>query len=470
MNKNLQLNPEDKLLQKISQLEKENREFKLYLNQIRIYKSFWEKRLHGFGSSFSIVYQLWKLHKEFFNLLRLHKRKAEEKRVWEEIQSFSKKRRQKSLDIFNFGVIPYEFRHLRQQHLVEQLAKKGHRIFYIENEFLPVKKENQYGSFKIKKYKENIYLVTLSSIRNIFIYFQKPTSKEVRSILVAFRNLKKKINTTNSVVKIDYPFWGYLMKMIDLPIIYDCMDDYQGFAQTEKHILDIEKVLLKKSDLVVVCSNLLKAKLEKYLPKNTILLKNAGEYEHFEKAAHKIFKTPEELLNVRKPIIGYFGAIGEFIDTSLLKRLALRFKDCSIVLIGELRNQAVIGLPETYKNIFTLGEKPYSSLPAFLQEFDVCLIPFVVNKSTQLIDPVKLYEYLASGKPVVVTDIKEIYEFEDVVYISKNYEQFIQNVSKALEEKDKTLTVKRQHTAKLNTWESRGNVLNSALEALMKPK
>lgn len=456
------------LLMRVSELEKQNHELKLYLNQIQNYKIHLEKKLRGIRTPFSILYQTWKLYKKFTQLAYYPIKKTHESKLWDEINTFSKIRNSKNLDIFNFGVIPYTYRHLRQQHLVEQLAKKGHRIFYIENYFIPIEKEKDYGLFRIRKHKQNIYIVTLSATRNIYIYFQEAKKEEIQSIATSINNLIKKAAIKNAVAKIDHPFWAYILPYIKIPIIYDCMEDYEGFDITENHILELEKVLFKNSDLVLVCSNLLKEKFKKYLPKNTLFLKNAGEYEHFEKAIHKTYVTPNELTKLSRPIIGYFGAIGELIDTSLLKRLAEHYKKYSIVLIGELRNQEVMNLPNTHPNIYTLGEKPYFMLPSYLQEFNVCIIPFVVNKSTKLIDPVKLYEYLASGKPVVATDISEIYGFRDVCYISKNSQEFIANVEKALTERGKNLTEKRRRVAKENTWETRGNVLNSAIQILVK--
>jgi len=363
-------------------------------------------------------------------------------------------------DIINFAAIPYRFRKLRQQHLAEELGKKGHRIFYVDNRF--VTKHNYAPGYTIAKAFDNVYIVKLNSPRDVSIYHQIPTPSEIEKMLLSLRRLINDARILNPVIKIDHPFWTYVCKHLDYPVIYDCMDDYEGFDITGKHIPQLEKKLIEECDLTLVCSDILSKKISKYKPKKLLLLKNACEYEHFAQATHITNKN-----NV-KPVIGFFGAISEWIDDELVKKIAQHFPQSSITLIGEVQNNSVKNIALEHKNVILLGEKPYDILPDYLKTFDVCIIPFKVNIHTVLINPVKMYEYFASGKPVVTTAITEIQQFKDVLYYSSSPQEFIANIKKALKENDKRLVYQRQEIARANTWSKRADILHKEINNLSK--
>ena len=379
--------------------------------------------------------------------------------VRKELRKNSTKR--KTIDLINFGVIPYHFRKLRQQHLAEELAKKGVRIFYIESRFIPL--ADGKAKYSLTKEVDNVYVVKLASSRDIAIYHQPPTVKEINEIIGSLKQFINDIGITNPLAKVDYPFWAYITNHLKVPVIYDCMDDYEGFNITGSHILDLEKDLFKKSDITLVCSELLLKKVKKNRPRKTILLKNACEYTHFKKAYVKKDTCSAGLCWIRKPVIGFFGAVGEWIDTKLLIKIATSFPSASVVLIGEVQNEEILRIGETYPNIYLLGEKPYAKLPEYLQTFDICVIPFLINKHTRLIDPVKMYEYFAAGKPVVTTAIQEIETYKKLFYYSSSHEEFILNVRFALKEKNIKLRKKRQDVAQKNTWEKRSVILYKEL-------
>lgn len=364
-------------------------------------------------------------------------------------------------DIINFAAIPYHFRKLRQQHLAEELGKKGHRIFYVDNRF--VTKHNYTPGYTIAKAFDNVYIVKLNSPRDVSIYHQIPTPSEIEKMLLSLRRLINDAHILNPVIKIDHPFWTYLCKHLDYPVIYDCMDDYEGFDITGKHIPQLEKKLIEGCDLTLVCSDILSKKISKYNPKKLLLLKNACEYEHFSKASNNHQRIPNN-----KKIIGFFGAIGEWIDDELIKTIARHFSQSSILLIGEIQNNSIRNAAFEYGNIALLGEQPYKKLPYYLKTFDVCIIPFKVNTHTVLINPVKMYEYFASGKPVVTTAITEIRQFEDALYYSSSPQEFITNIKNALKENDKRLVYQRQEIARANTWSKRADILHKEINNLSK--
>ena len=382
---------------------------------------------------------------------------------------YNRKRKPEKLDILIFSIIAFDYRIQRPQHLAIELAKKGHRIFYIENEFTPIVKHSTYDPIKVEKKADNLYIVKLSASRNLFIYSDKITKRDREIIKASYRNLILKANIINPIAKIDHPFWSQILDEIAMPVVYDCMDEHSGFADTGSNLEDLEKDLFKISDLVLVSSDYLDRKVRKNKYRKMLVLKNAGDFEHFSKAKYRFTKEPDELKNLKRPILGYYGALAEWFDNDIIESLAQKYFDASIVLLGRVSNNGLEKLADKYKNIYLLGEKSYEDLPAYLQEFDVCLIPFIINNLIRATSPVKIFEYLAAGKPVVSTNIPELKYYRDQVYISEGNEEFLNNVSNALKERDKSIA-ERQNIARKNTWIERGKRLEKSIKEIIYPK
>ena len=175
-------------------------------------------------------------------------------------------------------------------------------------------------------------------------------------------------------------------------------------------------------------------------------------------------------MKIKKPIIGYYGAIAEWFDVNLVKKLSEEFRTSSIVLIGRVNNSEVEELATRSSNIYLLGEKNYEDLPEYLQEFDVCIIPFIINDLIKATSPVKAFEYMASGKPIVTTNIPELKPYNNEVYLSRSHKDFIANIKKALNENSDSKIKTRQWVAKRNTWEERGGILEKNIKDILFPK
>lgn len=373
-----------------------------------------------------------------------------------------------SIDFLNFSVIAWNFRYQRPQQIATQFAKKGHRVFYIKNEFTPGIIENGYAPFLVEKITNNIYEITLSASRNLFIYDDKPTRLDIEIMMASIKNLINCASIINPIAKLDHPFWANLADKISMPIIYDCMDNHQGFTDTGKHLLAIEQKLFRQAEMTLVSSHSLKKVAENNKSNNTTLIPNAGDFNHFSVAKKQIVPKPKDLPSINRPIIGYYGAIAEWFDTTILEDIARTHSDKSIVLIGQVTNAKVEKLSQKYKNIYLLGEKKYQELPAYLSYFDVCTIPFIINDLIKATHPVKVYEYLAAGKPIVTTNMPEISDLSKNIYMS-SIKDFSKNITKALAEKDKHIK-ERQLVAKQNTWLNRTDQLLAQVNKLFFPK
>jgi glycosyltransferase involved in cell wall biosynthesis len=182
---------------------------------------------------------------------------------------------------------------------------------------------------------------------------------------------------------------------------------------------------------------------------------------------------PCDIARLPRPIIGYSGLISKRLDLDLLEYIAIKHSEWSIVLIGATDErwcvQQLTRLKQM-KNIYFLGLKDVKEVPYYVKEFDVCLVPYVIDKETENLSPLKLYDFMATGKPIVTTDFPTAHEFKDIVYIAVSKENCTCRIEEALLEPRNGLFTTRRHTAALNTWEHRINQLSGLLETSLKDK
>ena len=253
--------------------------------------------------------------------------------------------------------------------------------------------------------------------------------------------------------------------------IYTCIDDMREEDYTAKHGARLEEKALADADISFVTShNLLH--LKQHLNPNMHILHNAVDISIFDKVLEGPLPKPKELMGIKGKIIGYTGNINEYrLDYSLFKKVAQDHSDKTLVIVGPLNSNDYIehGLDKNAERDFLRVAKHITELPAFLQHFDVTIIPFLLNKLTKSIYPLKINEYLAAGKPVVVTNFSEdIRGFAKDIYIAQSHDEFIQLINRAMAENSRDKMEERYATASMNTWEQRvkqfWEVVNTTLE------
>ena len=357
-------------------------------------------------------------------------------------------------DVIILSVIDYNFRHQRPQHFATRFAANGHRVFYVNANFI--------RPDSISLQQDNLYIVDFASSEHNAIYSMNGMDT-LEWMKQKFEQLIYSQAIRDAVVVVDYPNWVYGAEFIrekyGFKIITDYMDDYTGFLGTAEDFLKNNCLrLLKQSDVVVASSQFLYDVASRYIDKDKIaIVRNGTEVEHFYQAIGL-----ESKQKVRQ-VIGYYGAVAHWFAWEKVCYLAEQFPECDVVIVGDVTEYR--DKLEKHKNIQLLGEKPYKELPKYLAEFDVCLIPF--DTSTDLIkatNPVKFYEYLSAGKKVVATEIPELMPFRDeYVYMSNNDEQFAEYVKLCLMGEDK-LQGKEEciEFARENDWQKRYEHFESA--------
>ena len=215
--------------------------------------------------------------------------------------------------------------------------------------------------------------------------------------------------------------------------VFDAMDELSKFKFAPVKLLELEQELIDRADIVFTGgSSLYEAKKDRH--SNVHCFPSSVDRVHFLKArAHQFDPADQE--DLPKPRLGFYGVIDERFDTELLDEVATLRPDWSFVMVGPIVKISEDDLPKR-PNIHYLGGKTYDQLPAYLSGWDVALMPFAMNESTQFISPTKTPEYLAGGKPVVSTPIRDVvrhYGQLEAVKFADNAADFVAQCEKALE-------------------------------------
>ncbi|MET0392430.1 MAG: glycosyltransferase, partial [Chitinophagaceae bacterium] len=259
-----------------------------------------------------------------------------------------------------------------------------------------------------------------------------------------------------------YIFWYYTPMALSIGqpfspelVIYDCMDELSAFRHAPAELKQREAELFARANLVFTGGHsLYEAKKGKHPDLHAF--PSSIEKKHFSKA-RSFFIDPADQFSIPHPRIGFFGVIDERMDIGLLDKVALLRPDWHLVILGPVVKIDPATLP-AHDNIHYLGGKTYEELPAYLAGWDVAMMPFAMNESTRYISPTKTPEYLAGGKPVVSTPIRDVispYGNNNLVAIAGTPEEFVQAIEKALNMEDRAAWLKAVDAfLENNSWDS----------------
>ncbi len=359
-------------------------------------------------------------------------------------------------DVFVFPIIDWHFRHQRPQHLAEQLAERGHRVFYFTTAFVPRNPQR----LEAEMVGERIYVISLPcSGKPPTIYHETLTRLQVETVLAGVEVVRRQFNVTASVSLVHHPFWWPVAERLsNNRVVYDCLDHHAGFSSRKARVLELEQPLVAGADLVITTSAGLHAR---HSPdaRRTCLIRNGCDYDYFAAAPRTLLPSKT------RPVVGYYGAIAEWFDADLVAAAARALPDCDFVLIGSTVGADLRPL-ERLSNVHLLNEVPYSELTTHAANFDVCLIPFKVNELTLNTNPVKIYEYFSMGKPVVSVRLPELAALSDYVRLADSAEDFCHHIRAALHERSPEEVERRRAFARQNTWTERATQFEHALAPL----
>ena len=246
----------------------------------------------------------------------------------------------------------------------------------------------------------------------------------------------------------------FVGKLGEHTAVYECVDDItaaKGLVRAEA-IGKMERRLIELVDqLIVTAPALLESKRDG--TKRIMLSPNGVDADHF---AHAADDTPpaEAVRDLSHPILGYLGTLNYWIDTKLLARIARAHPEWTVLMVGPHDLLADTAPLEGLSNVVMTGRVPYTDVPDYVRAFDVCLNPYVLDGVAEHCSPLKLYEYVATGKPVVSVDMPEAHKFEDLIHIAHSPDEFEALIGDALAENG-TLRDKRLAEAQNHTWRGR---------------
>jgi len=267
--------------------------------------------------------------------------------------------------------------------------------------------------------------------------------------------------------------WSFVRTRLDRgdQIIYQYIDEISeeiSGHEIPKSLFEKHFNILKDERCIVIPSaTKLEEDVKEHRTKNYKLVTNGVEIEHFSQLITKEeYPTlVNDLLKKNKPIIGYFGAFANWFDYALVIKLATERPNLEILLLGVDYDGSIKKYNlEAYDNITIAGPIDYKELPKYAAAFSVSTIPFLINDITESTSPIKLFEYMAMGKPIVTTDMPECRKY-DSVFIGKTHEAFIDKIDEALElQNDKNYIKLLKKEALENSWEAKAEDIAGMIE------
>jgi glycosyltransferase involved in cell wall biosynthesis len=251
--------------------------------------------------------------------------------------------------------------------------------------------------------------------------------------------------------------------------VYDCMDELSAFRGAPPELIQRERALLERADLVFTGGySLWEAKRE--LHDNAFAFPSSVDVEHFA-GARLMQADPSDQASIGHPRMGFYGVIDERLDIELIAEVAIAQPDWQIVLVGPVVKIDPAELPRL-PNIHYLGAKTYDELPGYLSGWDVAIMPFALNESTRFISPTKTPEYLAGGCPVVSTPIRDVvrtYGDTGIVRIADTSDAFISAVQAALQDSAEPDSLRAKADAILGemSWDHTWNLMLEKIKCAM---
>jgi len=299
-------------------------------------------------------------------------------------------------DLICFSHLRWDFVYQRPQHLLKRSAR-DRRVFFVEEPIF----DN--GSMRMEIHERD------KNLKIVVPHLPQGLHSEVAKLAV-LHDMVQRLLVENNIQQ--YLSWYYTPMALDftrhlrpLAVVYDCMDELSAFKDAPECLKHRERELFKTADLVFTGGQTLyEAKRDQH--HSVYAFPSSIDRDHFMQARTTI-EEPADQQNIPHPRLGFFGVVDERFDVQLLDELSKNRPDYHFVIIGPVVKIDPEILPKR-DNIHYLGGKSYQDLPAYIAGWDVALLLFAQNESTRFISPTKTPEYLAAGKPVVSTPIRDV--------------------------------------------------------------
>lgn len=352
---------------------------------------------------------------------------------------------------------------LNCHHLAERLAR-ANQVLFVETvggrtparrEFKKIARRLRHIAGGVRKIGNSLTVLTPFVIP----IYGSETIRQLNTALWAWQIRRALPRNAQPILWVFLPWLiGLVGRLGEKLVIYHCTDEHAANPNVPaRQVGEWEARLLRRADLVFTTSSTL-YDAKRAFNANTFYLPNVADADHLARARDAALPAAEDMQHIPRPIAGYIGNISAYkMAFGLLRAVAQQNPDWSFVLIGPVGRgdpSTSVGRLQELRNVHLLGERPYAELPRYVKAFDVCLIPFNQNESTRGSLPMKFFEYLAAGKPVVATDLPALAEFRSFFYPVHNATEFSAALQAALNEKDARVA-ERVQIAQTYSWRAR---------------
>lgn len=366
----------------------------------------------------------------------------------------------------------------RKQRFMKRLAAQGNRVLYIETQ-LSLASVGRLRTDKARPFRwlagprqiePNLWVGTLPLVIPGFQMWPAVNAVNNFGLRLLLRRWLSKLGFEQPILWTYNPYSENLVGTLgERYAIYECVDELaasRGLVRREVVQAQEKRLLGKVRAAIVTHDNLYESK--KHAVREIHMIPNGAEIGHMRRVVDDpSLRVPDDIAKLRKPVIGFLGSVMYWLDFDLLRYLAMSRPEWSFAFVGPVGRLAdldKIDLP----NVHLLGRKAYEDVPAYVKGFDVCLNPYLMDETAANCSPLKLYEYLASGRPTVSTDMHEARKFSDVVGIGKTPEEMLARIEEALrpEANSPEAVARRLAIAVPHSWDQRFASTERVLEGI----
>ncbi len=334
-----------------------------------------------------------------------------------------------------------------KQHIAARLGARGFHVLYVESiglrrpgvnrrDLARIWRRLQRAVHPIKEVQKNVWVLSPMTIPGSS-HFSLIEHFNGWQLQPRIRSWLRRVNSTRPIVWTYHPYMSRVARALKpMTLVYHCVDNVGALPGVDGTAFDkAERELLACADQILATSPALRDRCIAVAPTRTDYFGNVADIDHFA-AARQAGSIPSDIATIPRPRLAYIGALSDFkIDFELIEDAVRKRPDWHYVFIGDERPgqlNAAIARMKVRPNVHMLGWKPYAQLPSYLRGIDVALLPQLINDYTRAMFPLKYFEYLAAGRPVVATPLPALAEFTALHQQAIGPNSFIDAIASAL--------------------------------------
>lgn len=372
-----------------------------------------------------------------------------------------------------------------RQHLLSRISRK-HPVLYVSEPFhirqaLQDLTKGEWGATGLHKVSETVH----EYIPPRWLPFNHRSDLTNRVVVegrvMQIRAALRRLRIRNPILYIwDPEFAGMIGRFDERLVVYHCYDEHVDFPGTtpaeRRTIMAQEEYILSRADIVFAVSRSIYDR-KRAFNKNAFIVPNAADYDLFATAQDPATRIPEDVIRIPGPIVGCVTRIvDQYFHVPLMREVFTRRPDWSLVVVGPIiepqgdnaranEQRTQLNALKQLPNVHLIGRREQKELPGYLKAFDVCAMAYpLIENVMHSESPLKMYEYLAAGKPVVSTPLPLISHLGHVINFARDADEWIKEIETILRDDANEKVDERQKIAQLNTWDSRASFICTKLD------